>query len=64
MTSSISVAQRLRVEVGRAGAVVRGPLGHEVERDLLVVVGHDLSGRDVDDGRDADAPVVAGVAAL
>ncbi|MNW59773.1 hypothetical protein D3C74_377120 [compost metagenome] len=56
------VAPRLGVQVGRAGAVVGGPLGRQVERDLRVVVRDEQPGRDVDDRRHAHPAVVLGVA--
>ncbi len=58
------VAQRLRVQVGRALAVQCRPLGGEVQGDPLVVVGDQQTGGHVDDGRDADAARVAGLAGV
>src|SRR3569833_1435583 len=56
------VAMTLGVQAGRARPVVLGPLGGQVERDLREVVGDDLAGRDVHDGRHGDAERVVGVA--
>src|SRR5690606_41863232 len=47
-------AQVLRVEIGRTGPVVRGPLCGQVEGDLRVVVGDEHTAGDVDDGGHAD----------
>ena len=47
----ISLAQVLRPQVGRAGAVVLDPLRRQVEGDLRVVVGDDVAGEGVDDRR-------------
>src|SRR5690625_634969 len=52
------VTQVLGVELGCALAVVVDPFGGEVQRDLWEVVGDDLPGGDLDDGRDGDAAVV------
>ena len=52
----------LGIELRRTGAVVFRPLGRQIERDLRVVVGHHLAGRDVDHRRNGDAAGVVRVA--